>query len=842
MLDTTMNSRAIIIAACTVALAGVTPAQGDNTIVIPDPCDKPCITEIGMELWMPSEPGARQKVVYGNDDRIDVYQETNEQRQQWAAATCALIGSSRMTQNQDGSWTLSASTYSQLGLSACDEEPFGNQPAAAACTGFMVGDDLIVTAGHCYNTSSITTVYFVFGYWMLDASIPRLTFLESEVYQGIEIISTASSGAYDHSVVRVDRPITAPDANAFVVRREGTIQPGEYVGVIGHPSGLPMKIAFGDTYVRSSATEGYFVANLDTYGGNSGSPVINATTGMLEGILVRGATDFIRNTVDNCFLSNTLPNDDGRGEDVTKATVFAPYIPGQEGYSGALTLDDEHYVCNDTITITVVDPDLEGEDSVTVTVTSSSGDVETITLIGGGPTSSEFNGAISLQSAATIEESGILEINHGDIVTATYLDEISGIGLPATRTDSAEMDCIAPQIITLDLSYVSGTQAQILVETDEESYVSVEFGEACDNLLYMPSSAWNTNHAVVLGTLSPDTLYYYVVYLEDRAGNTGYIDNNGDCYSFYTYSTLNYFTEFFSALNPLDLDYMQMTLSPINHPEQYEACVKSVSALPVEPGDGLLALGDDAFIEVPFTHGAPISFYGTDYDRMYVGSNGYITFGAGDNTYQPMYSVHFQVPRISALMCDLNPARSGSVYSTRISDRYVVSVVGVPVYSSAGEYPPENSHTFQIELFFTGAIRITWLDLFATGAVVGLSAGLGVPTDFVSENLGGLTDCGIVQFTGECHSADSDEDWHISLSELLRVVQFYNAGEYHCNPEFIDGYDTESGATDCLPHKSDYSPADWKINLSELLRLIQLYNAGGYRPDESSEDGYHPFP
>jgi hypothetical protein len=39
---------------------------------------------------------------------------------------------------------------------------------------------------------------------------------------------------------------------------------------------------------------------------------------------------------------------------------------------------------------------------------------------------------------------------------------------------------------------------------------------------------------------------------------------------------------------------------------------------------------------------------------------------------------------------------------------------------------------------------------------------------------------------------------------------------------------------------SDYNPQDWAIDLSELLRLIQFFNSGGYYacPDDGTEDGY----
>ncbi len=124
-----------------------------------------------------------------------------------------------------------------------------------------------------------------------------------------------------------------------------------------------------------------------------------------------------------------------------------------------------------------------------------------------------------------------------------------------------------------------------------------------------------------------------------------------------------------------------------------------------------------------------------------------------------------------------------------------------------------------------------------------------------------------------CHTADQNCDGLVNLSELLRVIQFFNSGGYHCETGTEDGYapgpasdkglqplvlavdrSPDKGLqplvlrqitkVDCLPHSSDYAPQDWLINLSELLRLIQFFNSGGYHycPGESTEDGFCPGP
>jgi ELWxxDGT repeat protein len=112
----------------------------------------------------------------------------------------------------------------------------------------------------------------------------------------------------------------------------------------------------------------------------------------------------------------------------------------------------------------------------------------------------------------------------------------------------------------------------------------------------------------------------------------------------------------------------------------------------------------------------------------------------------------------------------------------------------------------------------------------------------------------VVQFQAppEFHTADTTQDRLINLSELLRVVQLFNAhlvtgnpeGMFYCDPEEKeDGYLLlPAGAhQDCAPHASDYKPQDWRINLSELLRVIQFFNSAGYHwcNDAAKEgDGY----
>jgi hypothetical protein len=283
-------------------------------------------TDLGTSPWDPATLTG-DKVVYGPDDRVDVYTIGDSVRLAQAAATCALIDLGRITNNGNGTYTIATSAYTVSGFPACGGEPFGTQPVAAFCSGFLVADDIIATAGHCVDGADFGDCAYVFDWVMDDATTPRTVVDADQVYFGTALIAHALDGdGTDFSLVRLDRDVTT--ATPLALRTTGTLSDGEPVGVIGHPSGLPKKVAFGaTTAVADTSNPIFFEANLDTYGGNSGSPVFNQNTGLVEGILVRGASDFVIGG--GCFTSNMLADNAG-DEDCTKVSAFLNFLPGPE--------------------------------------------------------------------------------------------------------------------------------------------------------------------------------------------------------------------------------------------------------------------------------------------------------------------------------------------------------------------------------------------------------------------------------------------------------------------------------------------------------------------------------
>ncbi|AHZ85122.1 hypothetical protein Bb109J_c2432 [Bdellovibrio bacteriovorus] len=265
-------------------------------------------------------PQLQEKVIYGSDDRKDLYEVRSALQRRLADSTVALIKEENLQEGADVTRIIAQTFRKSYNL--CPSERFGEQENAAFCSGSLVAPDVIATAGHCVRSvRDCSETRFVFGYAVKSAGVQPREVPSSEVYRCAEIIHTEvlATGS-DFALIKLDRAV----ANHAVLktRKRGSIKVGTSLVVIGHPVGLPTKVAAG-AKVRSATESEHFVANLDTYGGNSGSAVFNSS-GVIEGILVRGDTDFVYQG--SCTVSNRCDSAECRGEDVTRITRILPYL------------------------------------------------------------------------------------------------------------------------------------------------------------------------------------------------------------------------------------------------------------------------------------------------------------------------------------------------------------------------------------------------------------------------------------------------------------------------------------------------------------------------------------
>lgn len=273
---------------------------------------------------------AESRVVYGVDNRLDIFETTDQFLVDLSSSTAAMIANSRITDLGDGSYSIRGSSLGSM-QSLCKDEKFYNQPTPANCSGFLVAPDLFVTAGHCIKSASdCRNSSWVFNFAVSDASGKVNTILKDDVYKCASIVDRKYTGDQnDYAMIKLDREVVG--RSPLSVRTSGVIPSDATLVMIGHPSGLPTKIAPG-AKVRENINPLFFLANTDSFGGNSGSAVINQSTGDVEGILVRGEPDYAYDGASGCYRVKVCEEYGCRGEGVTRITNIAPLMDLVKNY------------------------------------------------------------------------------------------------------------------------------------------------------------------------------------------------------------------------------------------------------------------------------------------------------------------------------------------------------------------------------------------------------------------------------------------------------------------------------------------------------------------------------
>lgn len=303
---------------------GDLPAAGSGAAVLPD-----------VPQPLPEGLADSGKSVYGSDDRLDYFEAPADMQE--LSESVVSLWSSRWVKFDSGKASLfTASLQNAMGL--CPGQKFGEQPVGAFCSGTLVGDDLVMTAGHCItDETKCADTKLVFGFAVKAAGAYPKSVPQGDVYTCKKIVKRDLTEGFlaslfhnyvsggpgpDFAVIQLDRKVTG--RKPLPINRGGKVSVGDPLFVIGHPVGLPVKIA-GNAHVRNTDPKYFYLADLDTFGGNSGSAVFNAKTRKIEGILVRGDRDFEPGPA-GCNITTTMPQNGGRGEAVTKISAVEKYI------------------------------------------------------------------------------------------------------------------------------------------------------------------------------------------------------------------------------------------------------------------------------------------------------------------------------------------------------------------------------------------------------------------------------------------------------------------------------------------------------------------------------------
>lgn len=277
------------------------------------------LTQSSLGLASTLNMQAGNKIIYGTDDRYEASSYPSKKFRELSKSVAGMVRSSKLREilGDNDFYSFDKKLVSErAGL--CEEERFKDQYSLLDCSGFLIAPDILVTAGHCVVDTFDCREFK----WVFDFNNKTEKINKSNIYSCEKILDQdlyeSRWKLQDFTVLKLNRP--AQDRAPLKFRRKKRAKVGTELVIIGHPAGLPMKISDNAVIKRMNKNEifkplstlikkhDYFNANLDAYEGNSGSPVFNLKTKLVEGILVRGGEDYIRNIDYFCNESNRLSN------------------------------------------------------------------------------------------------------------------------------------------------------------------------------------------------------------------------------------------------------------------------------------------------------------------------------------------------------------------------------------------------------------------------------------------------------------------------------------------------------------------------------------------------------
>jgi hypothetical protein len=325
---------------------------------------------------------------------------------------------------------------------------------------------------------------------------------------------------------------------------EGTVGQGEahqfFVIVPPGASELRVTCAWDDPPGPPVAL-GALVNDLDVRvydsGGNQYFPwTLNSTRGSdLDAAAVRTGPDRLNN-IEQVVVDNPAPG-------AYRVEIYGFNVPqGPQVFSVAATpqlvncssqgiigVNDSRIACGQSLTIQVVDCDLNTSNDTVQTVTinvASTSDPAGVSLLltETDPASATFAGTI------TTGPFGQLSTADGDTITATYNDADNGEGSPAVAQATSLVDCTPPTITNISVDNITPTSARVTVQTNEPVKATVSFGGSCGALNNSASAAaFDTIHQITINFAEAPVVYFAVDVI-DQAENTATDNNGGSCF------------------------------------------------------------------------------------------------------------------------------------------------------------------------------------------------------------------------------------------------------------------------------------------------------------------------
>lgn len=253
------------------------------------------------------------EAIYGIDDRELVSNKSHPKVKELAKSVALIVSTDHLEAGIFKTTIKALSLQEAAGM--CVSERFVTRPALSACTGFLVGPNLLLSAGHCFqDESDCSNKKIIFEVDEKKQTKNGYSVYNSNVFSCSRIISnrydSMAPELEDYALIELDRVVKRRTPLKLNLGKK--ISNDDQVFMIGHPFGMPLMLSRKSRLINN-AGEFQFSAGLDSFIGNSGAPVFNAKTFLVEGILVNGQQDLVQDLNIECYRNKVHDGSGGEG-------------------------------------------------------------------------------------------------------------------------------------------------------------------------------------------------------------------------------------------------------------------------------------------------------------------------------------------------------------------------------------------------------------------------------------------------------------------------------------------------------------------------------------------------
>lgn len=207
--------------------------------------------------------------------------------------------------------------------SLCPNSKISDQPAPGFCSGFLLSQNTLATAGHCIPTDldcQYTAVVFTGSNFGKTSKL-----LDNQVYKCDKILHKQVDpvSGIDLAIIQLERPVVNRNPLKFNISEIS--KPTDELLIVGHPLGIPLKILTGGSFLGHYPPS-YFRLQIPAARGLAGAPVINRVNQKVEGMLVRGQTGLEYDSELKCNFLKSCSHGKCQKEEAIYATNLLPFI------------------------------------------------------------------------------------------------------------------------------------------------------------------------------------------------------------------------------------------------------------------------------------------------------------------------------------------------------------------------------------------------------------------------------------------------------------------------------------------------------------------------------------